>query len=92
MKGSQPKKVAQDALKLIPLRRTYPGARVVLAFGDELAARSVLGKGWLAEALQTWDVEVRVVELDQEVREQIAGAQVRQQMMNPPLPPEDCPI
>jgi len=86
MKGSQPKKVAQDALKLITLRRTYPAARVVLAFADELAARSVLGKGWLAEALQTWDVEVRVVELDHEVREQIAGAQLRQQMMNPPLP------
>ncbi len=58
----------------------------------ELAARSVLGKGWFAEALQTWDVEVRVVELDQEVREQNSGAQVRQQMMNPPLPPKDCPI
>lgn len=91
MKGSQPKKVAQDALKLITLRRTYPAARVVLAFADELAARSVLGKGWLAEALQTWGVEVRVVELDQEVRQQIAVAQVRQQMMNPPRPPEDCP-
>lgn len=53
MKDSQPKKVAQDALKLITIRRDYPDARVVLAFADELASRSVLGKGWLAEALHT---------------------------------------
>jgi hypothetical protein len=45
MKGSQPKKVAQDALKLITIRRQFPDARVVLAFADELASRSVLEKG-----------------------------------------------
>ena len=28
MKGSQPKKVAQDALKLITIRRRYAGARL----------------------------------------------------------------
>ncbi len=87
MKGSQPKKVAQDALKLITIRREQPEARVVLAFADEVAARSVLGKGWLAEALQTWAVEVRVVQLDDETRERIVAAQLRQQMINPPSPP-----
>lgn len=84
MKGSQPKKVAQDALKLITLRRAHPEARVVLAFADELAADSVLGKGWLAEALRTWDVDVRVVEIEIEVRQAIVAAQLRQQMINPP--------
>lgn len=92
MKGSQPKKVAQDALKLITLRRAHPNARLVVAFGDEVAARSVLGQGWLAEALRTWEVEVRVVELDVEVTQRLVAAQVRQRMVNPPLPaPEDTP-
>jgi hypothetical protein len=85
MKGSQPKKVAQDALKLITLRRARPQARLVLAFADEVATASVLGgKGWLAEALRTWEVDVRVVPLDEGVRGRIAAAQLRQQMINPP--------
>ena len=85
MKGSQPRKVAQDALKLITLRRAHPNARLVLEFGDEAAARSVLGRGWLAEAIRTWDVEVLVVNLGDEVRQQLATAQLRQRMVNPPL-------
>jgi hypothetical protein len=84
MKGSQPKKVAQDALKLITLRRSHEGSRLVLAFADEAAARSVLGgKGWLAEALATWEIEVRVVELTAEMRAQITAVQARQRMVNP---------
>lgn len=90
MKGSQPKKVAQDALKLITLRLAYPKARVVLAFADEVAAASVIdGKGWLAEALQTWNVDVRVVHIDQSVRARIVAAQLRQQMVNPPVTDPD---
>src|SRR4051794_10835270 len=59
MKGSQPKKIAQDALKLITLGRSRPNARLIIAFADAAAARSVtVGKGWLAEALATWGVTV----------------------------------
>lgn len=60
MKGSQPKKVAQDALMLITIRRRRPRRAGVLAFADHEATRAVLGEGWLAEALRTWAVEVRV--------------------------------
>lgn len=82
MRGSQPKKVAQDALKLITLRREHPGARLVLAFADSLAAASVTGKGWLAEALASWKIEIVVVDLETDVRTGLNAAQVRQRMIN----------
>ena len=82
LKGARPKKVAQDALKLITLARTRPSARLILAFGDRVAAASVLGRSWLAEALRTWNVEVLVVDLEEEVRRELLAAQARQVMVN----------
>lgn len=40
----------------------------------------MLGKGWLAEALKAWDVEVLVVELDEIERAKIKAAQAVQEM------------
>ena len=80
MKGSQPKTEAQDALELITIRRCSD-ARLALVFADELASRSVLGRGWLAVALRTWEVEVRVSPIDDETRQRLVGAQVRQRMI-----------
>lgn len=85
LKGAQPKKVAHDALKLITLQRSYPDARLILAFADETAAACVKGKSWLAEALETWSVEVEVVELSAETKQRLQEAQLRQVMVNPPL-------
>jgi hypothetical protein len=84
MKGSQPKKVAQDALKLITLARSRPDARLILAFGDSDAASCVQGRSWLAEALRTWGLEVVVTELNEATRAGVKAAQVRQVMINPP--------
>ena len=75
LKGSQQRKVALDAFKLITLGRSRPGARLMLVFADEDAAAYARGKGWLAEALKTWDVEVLVVGLDEELRARIQAAQ-----------------
>lgn len=78
MIGSQPKKVAEDALKLITLAKDRPNTRLIVAFADEQAAKSFLGKSWKAEALRTWGVEVLIVELHAIVRNGIRDAQVRQ--------------
>ena len=80
LKGGQQKKVGLDALKLITLGRTHREARLILAFADEAAASYVLGKGWLAEALKAWGVEVLVVELDEIERAKIKAAQAVQEM------------
>jgi len=66
------------------LARSYPNARLAIAFGDSVAAACVSGKSWLAAALRAWGVEVMVVNLDQDVRTALAAAQLRQVMINPP--------
>lgn len=62
LKGPQLDKVARDGLKLATLGRSYASARLIIAFADADAARSVTGKSWLSEALRTWGIEVLVVD------------------------------
>lgn len=83
LKGGQRHKVAGDVLKLATLGKAHSEARLVLAFADEIAATSVRNKGWLAEAVSTWGIEVVVVDLPAEVREGLNAAQLRQVMINP---------
>jgi hypothetical protein len=78
MIGGQLKKVAEDAFKLVTVAKSRPGARLIVAFADDVAAKSFLGKSWKAEALRIWGVEVLVVELHDDVRAGIRSAQVRQ--------------
>ena len=52
LKGGQSHKVARDAMKLITLRRSRPGSKLIIAFGDPEAATCVTGASWLAEALR----------------------------------------
>ncbi|HVW18629.1 MAG TPA: hypothetical protein VHB30_10320 [Solirubrobacteraceae bacterium] len=78
MRGAQLKKVSEDAFKLVTLARGRAGIRLIVAFADELAAKSFLGRSWKAEALRVWGVEVLVVELHGDVRAGIRDAQVRQ--------------
>ena len=87
LRGAQFHKVARDALKLITVARGRGfGTRLVIAFGDVAAADCVTGKSWLAEALRTWDVEVVVVDIEDELRATVASAQLRQIMVNPAAP------
>jgi len=83
LKGGQIHKVSTDALKLVTLGRAFPTSRLILAFADEAATRTLLGRGWKAEALRTWQVEVFVAEVDEEVRAGLRDAQLRQRMVNP---------
>lgn len=82
LKGGQQKKVAIDTLKLITIRREYPGTRLVLAFADEAASAYATGSGWLAQALRTWEVEVAIIDIPQELRDEIVAAQAGQKMVN----------
>lgn len=85
LKAGQKQKVKGDALKLIALAQTRPGARLVLAFGSEDAARFALEASWVAEALRFWGIEVFVAKLEPDVREGLRATQARQVMINPPI-------
>ena len=93
LKGAQKHKVATDALKLITIGRSRPGADLVMAFADEQAASYATKGTWMAEALSTWGIDVIVVELEEDVRNGIRAAQARQQMVNPSaVPPADAEL
>lgn len=59
-------------------RAVGTSARLILLLSDEAAAAPFRGRSWYAAALAEFGVEVAVVELPVEVREQIVAAQVRQ--------------
>lgn len=79
-KPAQRNKVLADALKLTWVASTLPTRpRLVLCLSDPQAATPFLAKrSWPAAALADLGVEVRGVELPQEVRELIVAAQRRQ--------------
>jgi hypothetical protein len=70
------------------VRRERPGTRVILAFADSDAAAYATGGGWLAQALKTWEVEVEIVDIPVELRDEIRAAQTSQTMTNPDSPAE----
>jgi len=68
-RGSQPKKIATDAMKLAHLAAVLPGSpRLVLLFTDEAAAAPFqpTSGGWLAAAIARLNVEIHVVDLGAE--------------------------
>ena len=81
LKGGQ-QKVAIDALKLITLRRVHHDARLILAFADEAASRYATAGGWVAQALHEWNVEVKVLDIPDELRAEILAAQSTQKVVN----------
>ena len=82
LKGGQQKKVAIDTLKLITIRCEHPDTRLVIAFADEEASRYATGGGWLAQALRTWNVDIEIVDIPRDLRDEILAAQQRQRMVN----------
>jgi hypothetical protein len=78
MRGAQLKKVSEDAFKLVTLAKGRTDMKLIIAFADQRAAKSFLGRSWKAEALRLWSIEVVVVELTADVCSGITDAQVRQ--------------
>ena len=80
-KVAQKHKVLTDAFKLHWISTTiYPRPRRILCLSDPLAAAPFLpsARSWAARALQDLDIEVRVVTLPEDLRQEILGAQRRQ--------------
>ena len=83
LKRGQRHKIAGDALKLITSRERKAPPRLGLAFADPQITNFFAGTSWLAAAVNAWEIEVIVAELDDAVREGIRAAQARQVMVNP---------
>ena len=82
LKGAQLKKIAQDILKLALFKQEEgrENTRTVIAFASQEAHDSV--KGWVRQAAASFGVEMVVIEVSDDLREQIRRAQSRQVMVN----------
>ena len=82
LKGAQPKKIAQDILKLALLKRepAYQDTQTIIAFASFEAHASITG--WLRQAATAFGVTLMVVEIPAELSEQIQQAQAVQMMVN----------
>ena len=84
LKGAQPHKVKGDILKLLLIERRLTGKwRKIICFGDDEAAKLLMGKSWVAAAAQEFGVEVVVVKHSVRTAKTIVAAQKRQRMVNP---------
>ena len=78
-KSAQKNKVLADALKLLYVERLKSvSARKILLFGDEVAARRFQSENWMARALESFGIEIQIVELPLEMRNAVREAQKRQ--------------
>jgi hypothetical protein len=82
LKGAQPKKIAQDILKLALLKRESGrgSTRAVIAFACQEARDSI--SGWIRQAAVAFGIELIVVEISEQLRAEIGVAQLRQRMVN----------
>jgi hypothetical protein len=84
LKGAQFHKVKCDILKLILIEEKLGEKwKKILCFADEAAAKYARGGSWVAEAVRTFGVDVRVVNLSEEHLNRVKSAQRRQRMVNP---------
>lgn len=84
VKGAQLHKIKGDILKFALIEKKLgKGWRKIMCFASDEAAKYVQGKSWVAEAARVFGVEVRVVQLSLEQRENVMSAQNRQRMVNP---------
>ena len=78
-KVAQRNKVVTDAFKLAFVAQTLGGPhRLIILLSDEAAAAPFRGQSWYAGAMRDFGVELAVVELPADVRDQVRTAQARQ--------------
>ena len=87
LRGGQKHKVSTDALKLLALAESRPGAKLILAFADHEAASSI--SGWKKAVLDQRGIERIVVELSEQDRAALVAAQKKGKMINAPLESAD---
>ena len=78
-KPAQKNKVMTDAFKLLFASTLIKsnGKRILL-FADRDAAAHFQGKSWMAQCLKEYNIEVRIIELPEELKAKVMKAQERQ--------------
>ena len=79
LKGAQPDKVASDFLKMLLVEKNRGcGIKKYFCFADEEAAKKVKGSSWLASVAKQFCINIVVIELPENKKDEILKAQKRQ--------------
>ena len=83
-KGSQPRKIANDILKMVLLDKAKNKTHKKLFVVCRDEEKNVLenSSSWLSECIRQFDVEVIKVDIPDIIKEQVLAAQKRQIMIN----------
>lgn len=82
-KKAQDNKIANDILKMLLLEKlegkTY---RKIIVVCDENEVKKLEGTSVLAECIRQFDVEVKMIDIETDLRDTLIAAQKRQRMIN----------
>lgn len=82
-KAGQDRKVAKDILKMLLLEKiegvTY---KKMIAVCDEEEIKKLMGESMLAECIRQFDIEVKMINIESDLRDALIAAQERQRMVN----------
>lgn len=82
-KRGQSTKIANDILKMLLIEKDRGRSfRKIIVVCDEMEEKALTGKSALAESIYQFGIELKQVEISNELRETIISAQNRQVMIN----------
>ncbi len=83
LKVGQKHKISQDILKMLLLEKsTGFQYRKIVVVADDKVEKYLQGKSFIAESIRQFGIEVKKINLSDEVRMSISNAQARQIMIN----------
>lgn len=82
-KKAQDNKIANDVLKMLLLEKVKGKTfRKIIVVCDEEEEKKLKGLSALAESIRQFDIEIKRVDISEELRSQLLNAQKRQRMIN----------
>lgn len=83
-KVGQTHKIANDVLKMLLLDKVKGKThrKIIIVCSNEEKESLTKGKSWLAEVIRQFDVEVMKIDISEDLKTQLIGAQKRQEMKN----------
>lgn len=82
-KGGQDDKVAKDILKMLLLEKLEKRAyRKIIVVCDEQEMKKLTGTSVIAECIRQFDIEVKMIDIETDLRTMLIAAQKRQRMTN----------
>ena len=83
LKVGQQHKISQDILKMLLLEKTTGVSyRKIIVVADDKVEKYLHGKSFIAESIRQFGIEVKKINISDEIRMNVTNAQARQFMIN----------